>query len=57
MITAHQPKLYSLNNTANVKPENEMIEGKQRSISPAPMTKVSPVASSTSGGRVERKVV
>ena len=55
--TASQPSSYSLNSTAKTKPENAITEGKDRSISPAPMTKVSPTASSTSGGRVERKVV
>ncbi len=55
--TASQPRSYSLNRTAKTKPEKAMIEGKQRSISPAPITKVRPVASRISGGRVERKVV
>ena len=56
-ITASQPSSYSLNRTAKMKPEKAMIEGKQRSISPAPITKVRPTASRISGGRVERKVV
>ena len=56
-MTAIQPRSYSLNSTAKTNPENAMIEGKERSISPAPMTNVSPVARRISGGRVERKVV
>ena len=55
--TASQPSSYSLNSTAKTKPENAITDGKDRSISPAPMTKVSPTASSTSGGRVDRNVV
>ena len=55
--TAIQPRSYSLNRTAKTKPEKAMIEGKERSISPAPMTKVRPVASRISGGRVDRNVV
>ena len=55
--TASQPRSYSLNRTAKTKPEKAMIAGKQRSISPAPITKVRPVASRISGGRVERNVV
>ncbi len=55
--TASQPSSYSLNNTAKTKPEKAMIEGKQRSISPAPITKVRPTASRIRGGSVERKVV
>ena len=55
--TAIQPRLYSLNSTAKTKPENAMIAGKQRSISPAAITKVRPAANSTSGGNVERNVV
>ena len=55
--TAIQPRSYSLKRTANTKPEKAMIDGKLRSISPAPITKVSPVASRISGGSVERKVV
>ena len=55
--TAIQPRSYSLNSTAKTKPEKAMIDGKQRSISPAPITKVRPAASRISGGRVERKVV
>ena len=56
-ITASQPSSYSLNRTAKTKPEKEMIAGKERSISPAPMTKVSPTARIRRGGRVDRKVV
>ena len=55
--TASQPSSYSLNRTAKTKPENAITDGKDRSISPAPMTKVRPTASRTRGGRVERKVV
>ena len=55
--TAIQPRLYSLKSTAKTNPENAMIAGKHRSISPAPMTKVSPSASRISGGSVDRKVV
>ena len=55
--TAIQPRSYSLNRTAKVKPEKPMIAGKHRSISPAPITKVSPMASRISGGSVDRKVV
>jgi hypothetical protein len=46
-----------LNSTAKTNPEKAMIEGKERSISPAPMTNVRPAARRMSGGRVERKVV
>ena len=56
-MTASQPRSYSLNKTAKTNPEKAMIEGKERSISPPPITKVRPVASRMSGGRVERKVV
>ena len=55
--TASQPSSYSLNSTAKTNPEKAMIAGKERSISPAPITKVSPTASRTSGGSVERNVV
>ena len=55
--TATQPSPYSLNSTANTKPENAMIAGKHRSISPAPITKVSPTASRIRGGSVDRNVV
>ena len=55
--TAIQPRSYSLNKTAKTKPEKAMIGGKQRSISPAPMTKVRPIASRMSGGSVERNVM
>ena len=54
---ASQPRSNSLKRTAKTKPEKEMIAGKERSISPAPMTKVSPIARRTRGGSVERKVV
>ena len=56
-MTAIQPRSYSLNNTAKTKPEKAMMAGKHRSISPAPITKVRPTASSISGGRVDRNVV
>ncbi len=55
--TASQPRPYSLKSTAKTKPEKAMTAGNDRSISPAPITKVSPTASRTSGGSVERKVV
>ncbi len=55
--TASQPRSYSLKRTAKTKPEKAMIAGKLRSISPAPMMKVRPMARRISGGRVERKVV
>ena len=47
----------SLKMIASTKPEKPMTAGKLRSISPAPMMKVSPIASSITGGRVERNVV
>ena len=56
-ITASQPSPYSLKRIAKTKPEKAMTEGKERSISPAPMTKVRPRASRISGGSVVRKVV
>ena len=56
-ITASQPSPYSLNSTANMNPENAMTEGNDRSISPAPMTNVSPIDSKMSGGRVDRNVM
>ena len=46
-----------MNRTAKTKPEKAMIAGKERSISPAAITKVSPVASRISGGAVDRNVV
>ena len=55
--TAIHPSRYSLNSTAKTNPEKPMTAGKERSISPAPMMKVRPTASSISGGNVERKVV
>ena len=56
-MTAIQPRSYSLKRTAKMNPEKAITEGKERSISPAPMTNVSPVARRMSGGKVERKVV
>ena len=55
--TASQPNWYSLNSSANTKPEKAITAGNERSISPAPITKVRPIASRISGGAVESSVV